>query len=195
MNILASYFEPFEERKVNQSKGLVRQLQSVTEQVLSVVELPVEWESCFMPLQKELSKIKERTLVLSFGEASRENLNFECIALNKKHSKAPDNKGVVCKNQKILKGGELALMSDWNIEKLDNLFQEKLLPIEMSYSAGTYVCNEVFYKSLRAQTQRVSAAFIHCPIDSQQVSLTKQAESIELVLQFLKENPDVCFRN
>lgn len=195
MRIIATGFEPFENRKLNQSSELVRQLHLQSQFSIETLVLPVEWEACFEPLDSKLNALKEPALVLCFGEASRSVLNFECVGLNRRHSKSPDNMGKFKCNEPIISSGPLALETSWDLARLQSSYLETQTSLELSFSAGTYICNEVLYRCLNYKGAPIAPAFIHCPIETHSLSLTKQVQSIELMIQFLKENPDVCFRS
>ena len=99
--------------------------------------------------------------------ADRTKICFEKIALNWQQSKNSDEAGYQPSGGPIIQNKELALMSPFSIEEaLNHLSQSDLnstsWPMQTSFSAGTYVCNDLYYRQLQAYPG-LNSVFIHIP--------------------------------
>jgi len=70
------------------------------------------------------------------------------------------------------------------------------LPIEISFSAGAYVCNDIYFRVLN-EIKNIPAVFIHVPLLPEQLkkqdvrsalSFDLQLETLSGVISFLKQS-------
>ncbi len=173
MKILVTGFEPFGGEKVNPSGKLLQLLKrsKIGAQVRTEI-LPVSYSKSIDRL-KEIYSQETFDFVLHIGQAGgRSSINLERIALNLKNSKHPDNDGVVCKDEKIVEDGQLACITKTNVEKLAEKLTKKKIPTDVSYHAGLYICNEVYYYSLYSSETKGNpkeVLFVHIPYLPEQV--------------------------
>ena len=151
--ILITYFESFNDRKINISKEVVTKIGKEYD----IVEVPVSFARSF---QKIENIIKEYDYVILTGEAiTRKEVTIEYVALNLKHANIKDNDGKVIINEKI--GNKEAYISNVDIIKLTETTEAKL-----SLSAGSFVCNYLYYKTLEKINNEkldTKCVFIHFP--------------------------------
>ena len=148
MRFLLTGFAPFGGSRINPSYEAVRRLpETLGEHRIFRAELPVVYGQCGEVLAELIERVQP-DCVLCFGQAAgREGISLESTAVNVKAASAPDNAG--------------ALLKDAG------------LPTKISYSAGTYVCNDLFYNMLRYAEEnepRLMCGFIHLPVDESQLS-------------------------
>lgn len=162
--ILITGFEPFSEFQVNPSKMIVERLQEElgSENNLKIESsiLPVEYSAVDEWIEKQ--DFSRFDFVFHFGLASgRNKISLERVALNWMESKIPDNAGVHMRGQRIADTAADALLSPFHLsETAIRLNQKYKENIEVSFSAGAYLCNFVYYKS----RQKIdSSLFIHLP--------------------------------
>ena len=168
MNLLVTGFEPFDGREVNQSSLIGRKLAEAVG--AEYLELPVTFKDCFLKVENWLKKNKqssERTLVFSLGEAPIGDVRMEHVALNKAHAPGrEDNEGEMPVDQTLSEGRELAQPSEYSPTQVLDFFQTKGLDFSVSYSAGQYVCNCLFWRLLETQeTLGSRAVFFHVPVE------------------------------
>lgn len=167
MNLLVTGFEPFESREINQSSLIGRELADAVG--ADYLELPVTFKDCFLMVEKWLKNNKqssEKTLVFSLGEAPIGDVRMEHVALNKAHAPGRgDNQGEMPLDQALSEGRELALQSDYSPAQVLDFFQAKGLEFSVSYSAGQYVCNCLFWRLLESQKDLgTRSVFFHVPV-------------------------------
>ena len=158
--ILVSGFKPFLKEKINPSELLVEKLK-VKYQDLKTVILPVEFDGAFLELQKQIEQVNPK-FVIMFGQAGgRPHVCLEKIALNWNQTKSPDEAKFVPQTGRI-GDGELALMSTFQVDDLSAFLADRHLKSETSYSAGTYVCNNLYFKVLK-NYPLIHSIFVHVP--------------------------------
>ena len=115
--------------------------------------------------------------VLCLGEATRRPaISIERVAVNLLDFRIPDNAGAQITDQPIREDGPAAYFSTLPVRALLNALHGSKLPAELSLTAGSYLCNQIFYTlmhALAAQGSKVTAGFIHLP------ALPEQAAKME----------------
>jgi pyroglutamyl-peptidase len=95
--------------------------------------------------------------------AGRKNICLEKIALNWRQSTQPDEAGYIPETTFIENGRELATMTKFPVDVVAQQLKQQGHPIEISFSAGTYVCNDLYFKTL-TEFPNVKSVFIHVPL-------------------------------
>lgn len=163
MKILLTGFETFGSHPTNPTIALVKELQKRRTEEIEILILNVGYD---LDGKRVISKIQEThpDLVLSFGLAGgRSKVCFEAVALNVRNSIVPDNQGILCKHQKIGTGA-LAYESNICYTKLEEKLSRS--DFSISYHAGTFICNDVYYQELEYINQNhlnILCGFIHIP--------------------------------
>lgn len=195
MKILITGFEPFNGSEVNPSHQLLLRLGKVIIPGVSLVTalLPVVHKSASAALR---SSLESHTLdsVICLGQASgRSEISIEKVAINLLNFSIPDNEGIIIKDKKIYDDGPDAYFSTLPVNELVDHLTNLKIPIEISYSAGTYLCNQVFYTlmhNLDKTGSKIPAGFIHLPALPEQAALMTKpmpSMSIETMFTALKE--------
>ena len=127
-------------------------------------ELPVSYIDSQNVLLHKIEKIKPN-IVVSLGlAAGRKTISLETQAINLMDSQFPDNNGVIFERRKISENFIDTLKTSYDLQKIKDDLIEKYSFISISNSAGTYVCNTVYYLSLLNQDKnKYKAIFIHFP--------------------------------
>lgn len=108
-------------------------------------------------------------LVVSLGLAGgRSALSLERVAINANDARIPDNRGAQPVDTPVVADGPAAYFSSLPIKAMLAALRREGIPAEVSQSAGTFVCNHVFYGLMHAiQRGRTGAStrggFIHVP--------------------------------
>lgn len=170
--VLVTGFDPFGGENINPSWELVKKLDMKTEDIeLYRLELPTVFYKSNEILYKKIEEI-DPDLIIACGQAGgRAKISLEFVAINHINTRMPDNDG---KNyrQKIYEDGEDGYFSNLPIYAIEKNLKEKNLPVQVSYSAGTYVCNNVLYSLLyyrKKYDKNYLAGFVHLPYLAEQV--------------------------
>lgn len=108
-------------------------------------------------------------LVVCVGQAGgRHGLSLERVAVNLVHAHIPDNAGAQPQDVPVMVGAPAAYFSTLPVTAMLEALQAAGLPAELSYSAGPFVCNHVFYGLMHTLATRpglngVRGGFIHVP--------------------------------
>lgn len=166
MKLLLTAFEPFGGAKLNQSKEI---LEASKHTNIERLLLPVEFEGAYLKL-KAYVEARAITHIIALGEGPNPILHLEHLALNIQHARIPDNVGFHPQQQSVVLSGPLSIKTRFPINTVSKLLADKKIPFVHSYHAGTYVCNDLYFRML-LQMPNVSSLFIHVPNQNQHFSL------------------------
>jgi len=165
--VLLAGFEPFGGATRNPSQDVVHALDGTLladGRVLHGVVLPVRFGASSVALSAAIERTRP-CLVLALGlAASRSDIAIERVALNLCDAAIPDNAGLQPCDTPAVEGGPAALFATLPVKAMLAALHAAGVPGTLSLSAGSYVCNEVFYRLLHASgAARVPAGFMHLP--------------------------------
>jgi pyroglutamyl-peptidase len=167
LKVLVTGFEPFNNAKLNPSEQLALALKTDDvpgAQILTKV-LPVVYGEAADQL---LALVEEHKpdVVLCFGLAEgRTGINPERFAVNMDDASIADNAGHLRTDQRIDPAGPTAFESTLPIKELVAAIRSEGIPASVSLTAGTFVCNHIFYELQRALAgTNVQSGFIHVPL-------------------------------
>jgi pyroglutamyl-peptidase len=165
--ILLAGFEPFAGEASNPSWEAVRTLHGRRLAGHRVVarRLPVVFGNSLELLLGTLREL-DPVLVVCVGLAGgRGAVSFERVAINIDDARIPDNAGAVPVDTPVVAGGPAAYFSTLPIKAMGAAVRAAGIPAEVSQTAGTYVCNHVFYGLMHALhgQSRTRAGFVHVP--------------------------------
>lgn len=203
--ILLTGFEPFGGETINPAWEIVRALQGEHIAGAEVVAhcLPCVFGESLQSLQAALSQ-HAPVLVLALGQASgRTALSLERVAINIDDARIADNAGCQPIDEPVLPQGPAAYFSTLPIKTMVAGLRAAGHPAEVSQTAGTFVCNHVFYGlQHQLRDQPVRSGFMHVPLLPEQacraapqpsMSLASMVAGVRLALQ-LAMNTDSDLR-
>lgn len=187
--ILVSGFKPFLKEKINPSELLVEKLK-VKYQDLKTVVLPVEFDRAFVELQKQIEQTKPKFIIM-FGQAGgRPNVCLEKIALNWNQTKSFDEAGRKPEVGRI-GDGELALMSTFPVEDCAEFLADRKVKVETSFSAGAFVCNNLYFKVLK-NYPLTQSIFVHVPFLPEQGPVNYPKMDFDLMFETASQIVNFC---
>jgi pyroglutamyl-peptidase len=145
--ILLTGFEPFGGEPVNPSWEVARALAGEMMGSLRVesVQLPCVFAQAPQALQTALAQYSPGA-VLCLGQAEgRSEVTPERVAINMLQARIPDNAGAQPQEEPVVPHGPTAYFSGLPLSRIVSQLQECEIPAAISNSAGTFVCNQVFY--------------------------------------------------
>ena len=182
--ILLTGFAPFGGETVNPSWEAVRQLdgEMLEGHRIAARRLPVEFGASLDALQAALRETAP-VLVLCVGQAGgRAQLSLERVAINVDDARIPDNAGAAPVDEPVVADGPAAYFATLPIKAMLAALRGAGIPAEVSQTAGTYVCNHVFYGLLHAlRDTPVRSGFLHIPWAPAQAARTPGAPSVSIV--------------
>jgi len=173
--VLVTGFEPFGGEDVNPSWEICRQLPAAIGRArIERLRVPTQFRRAIQAVAAEIERL-EPALVILLGQAGgRAPISVERVAINVDDARIPDNAGAQPVDEPVAPGGPAAYFATVPVKAMAAAIREAGVPAEVSNSAGTFVCNHLFYVVLHflaVSGRPARAGFIHVPwLDSQAVA-------------------------
>lgn len=171
--VLLTGFEPFDGAAINPSWEAVRRLDGWSGDGFIVVarELPCVFGDAAEALRGFVDALRP-DLVIAVGQAGgRPEISVERIAINVDDARIPDNAGRQPVDLPIVADGPAAWFTTLPIKAIVAAIRARGITAGVSQTAGTFVCNHVFYALMHhLRGQAVKAGFIHVPFLPEQAA-------------------------
>ncbi|UHQ21751.1 pyroglutamyl-peptidase I [Lysobacter sp. 5GHs7-4] len=181
--VLLTGFAPFGGEDSNPAWEAVQRLAGKSIRGHRVVTrcLPVAFGASLQALRQAIAD-SEPALVLCIGQAGgRAQLSLERIAINVDDARIPDNEGARPIDEPVIADGPAAYFSGLPIKAMLAALRAAGIPAEVSQTAGTYVCNHVFYGLMHAlRDGPVRGGFVHIPYSPDQAARHPGAPSLSV---------------
>lgn len=169
--LLLTFFGPFPGVPVNPTVALAEGAQRLLSQMrpdLNVItrELPVSYDGSSTALRAALQEVQPDALISLGVAVGRDVVSLEQVAINLDSAGIEDNDGDRRCDEPIAPGGQEAYFSSLPVRVSFERLRAAGEPVEISYTAGTYVCNHVFYEGQRISRElglSIPAGFVHVP--------------------------------
>lgn len=164
--ILVTGFEAFDKSALNPSAEIVKTLKG--DDLVTAI-LPVVFGQASSKLKRIIDLHKPRA-VLCLGQAEgRSAMTPERIAINLGDARIADNAGNHPLAQRIIADGPDGHFSTLPIEKMVASMKAAGIPASISLSAGTFVCNHIFYVLQDyLKDSSIKSGFMHVPLMDEQ---------------------------
>lgn len=171
--ILVTGFDPFGGEKINPALEVIKLLpKEINGNKIEVIEIPTVYKKSIEKIEKAIKNFNP-DFILSIGQAGgRTDISIERVAINIDDFRIKDNEGNQPIDEKIFSDGENAYFSTLPIKAIKKKILEKKIPVSISNTAGTFVCNHVFYGVrylLEKKYSEKKSGFIHIPYLPEQV--------------------------
>jgi len=159
--VLLCGFEPFNGFPVNSSWEAVKDLdgKKIHGRRVFSRRLPVSYVRAGRTLGRALAEARPE-IALAFGVHGGREVRLERVAVNADHEKRPDNDGKRRWDRPILPGRPVAVTASLPLDRIEKRLNKRGLPAKVSFHAGTYLCNHVFFLLMQ---KGIQAGFIHVP--------------------------------
>jgi len=184
--ILITGFGPFLKHKINPSGTVAQALSGgktygfrIRGQVLDV-----SYDAC-TDFVNSLNKRTEFKAIIMLGlRANRVRIGLERIAINLEDSKHKDQSGKIANSISIDPEGPDGIFSTLPLKKIATELKSHGFNCEISNTAGTYVCNALFYRVMRLCVRSgVPAGFIHLPSVGTKWSQKELVQAVRLAVE------------
>ncbi len=180
--VLLTGFDPFGGETINPSWQAAAALDGtqIAGHRITARLLPVEFGASLAALRAAIAKLSP-ALVLCVGQAGgRAQLSIERVAINVDDARIPDNANCTPIDTPIVPGGPAAYFATLPIKAILADLHAAGIPAEISQTAGTYVCNHVFYGLMHALSKdpHIRGGFVHIPYAPEQVAHHPGAPSL-----------------
>ncbi|MHA1779219.1 MAG: pyroglutamyl-peptidase I [Candidatus Heimdallarchaeaceae archaeon] len=184
--ILLTGFEPFGGSKVNPSLEVAKTLNDKEIDGFKIIgkTIPLVFDEIKSTIENLIQEYAP-SAVISVGQSGRGVISLERVAINLADAKIAYNCGTKPFDQVLEVKGPVAYFTTLSVRAIISKLHEAGIPAEISYSAGTYGCNQLFYHLMHYVSKRsldIPAGFIHVPPLPQQVVEKRSAPSMCLDL-------------
>lgn len=185
--ILVTGFAPFGGANVNPSWEAVKALpEHIGDFCLVKLELPVVFgEAARIAVAR--AEAEGADAVLCLGQAAgRAEVTPEYVGINLRSGEKSDNAGNCFREAPIVPEGPAAYFSTLPVMAMTEAIAGAGISAQVSYSAGTYVCNDVFYGLLHHfRNSQVRVGFIHVPLLPEQTRAGEPSLPLETDIRAL----------
>ncbi|GAB3136252.1 pyroglutamyl-peptidase I [Amycolatopsis stemonae] len=175
--VLVTGFAPFGGESVNPSWQAVSLLGTRRDDV-AAVELPCEFAAS-LPALRAAVVTHRPSLVVCVGQAGgRLEVTPERVAINLVDARIPDNAGAQPVDVPVVADGPAAYFTTLPVKACVAAIRASGVPASVSHTAGTYVCNQVFYglmHLLATEFPAMRGGFVHVPFSPEQVASSGKA--------------------
>lgn len=171
--VLLTGFEPFGGEAVNPSEQVLHALHGwhpAPGARLATQRLPCVFGDAIAVLREAVARERPEVVIALGQAASRDEVCVERVAINVDDARIPDNAGRQPVDLPVVPGGPAAYFSSLPVKAIVAALQAAGLPAAVSQTAGTFVCNHVFYGLAHQITQEIAqgarpmrGGFIHLP--------------------------------
>ena len=174
MKIILTGFEPFNGSTINPSAKVVDRFSEGAFPDHTIIRkvLPVDSELAGGWLKNSIIDLQPDIIIL-LGEASlRAVVSIEKVAINWMDYRIADNTGNQVVDKPVIENGPDAYFSTLPVNLIFEQVKAAGIPMEISLSAGAFLCNQVFYTGLyysQLLEKKSMCGFIHLPPLPEQV--------------------------
>lgn len=184
MKALVTGFDAFGGDEVNPSSLAVGRLKKRLGKVaVQAAELPTSFARSTEALRMAIAKAKP-DIVLCVGQAGgRSELCLERVAINVQDARIRDNDGKQPIDKPVVAGGPSAHFTTLPIKACVAAMRQAGLPAAVSNTAGTFVCNHIFYALMdmaAAHPTPLRGGFLHIPYVPEQAARLGGAPSMSV---------------
>lgn len=171
--VLITGFSPFGGNETNPSEKAVRALPDIENAMISKLYLPVVWSSAAQALEREISIFSPDVVIMTGLAGGSDRIRLERVAINLRGALRdndglyPDGSDIPCETE-CVPCGDAAYFSTFDFRNIYDAIKKAGLSVSYSFSAGTYLCNDILYHALyknRKEERNMRAGFIHLPYE------------------------------
>ena len=188
--VLLTGFEPFGGDASNPSGGAVRRVAErwTGPEVLITDVLPVTFTGAAQRLRGLISEHAPDVVIAAGLAGNRVSISVERVAVNLADARIPDNDGAQPVDQPSVEGAPTARFATLPVKAIVRDLLAAGIPAEVSHTAGTFVCNHVFFAALDEASAHpdLRAGFIHVPWDAEHAPMTAPYLELDDIVRALE---------
>ena len=170
MKVLVTGFDPFGEESINPAYEAVKMLpDEIAGAQIIKREIPTSFTRGTAEVVRQI-ELCQPDLVLNVGQAGgAAGLRVERVAINLADARIPDNDGAQPVDEPLVQDSAPAYFAKLPVKAMVRGVQAKGYPCQLSYTAGTYVCNAVMYTVLHTvqSDPHITGGLCACAVCSQ----------------------------
>lgn len=184
MSILLTGFDPFDGAGVNPSwEAVSRVPDEICRRKVHRLQLPTIYGQAADRLMREIRRLQPELVICCGAAGGRQAVTPELVAINYRCARIADNAGQLYAGDPIDPDGPAAYMTSLPVHAMIGQMKDAGIPAALSFSAGAYVCNDVYYALLAGQSAHgYRGLFIHVP-GAEAVDADTAARALTLCMQ------------
>jgi pyroglutamyl-peptidase len=185
--VLLTGFEPFGGETQNPSWEAVRLLEGerIDGHGLRARLMPCVFGKAIARLEAEIEALSPSAIICVGQAGGRAEISLERVAVNLDDACIPDNDGAQPLDRPVIAGGPAAYFASLPVKAILRDLIEAGVPAGLSHTAGSFVCNHIFYgacHAVRMSRRKMRVGFIHVPFSPAQVARNPGSPSIAVPL-------------
>ncbi|AEX24765.1 pyroglutamyl-peptidase I [Vibrio sp. EJY3] len=188
--VLITGFEPFGGDAINPALEAIKRLEgeAIDDGFIVTCHVPVTRYDSINTVIEAIEQHQPDCVITVGQAAGRAAITPERVAINVDDFRIPDNQGHQPIDEPIIADGPDAYFTTLPLKRVVQTLQQQGIPCQVSNSAGTFVCNHLFYglqHYLRDKPLR--HGFVHIPLLPEQNTLGNQPTmSLDTIVEALR---------
>ena len=191
MKVLFTGFDPFGGATINPAYEAIKLLpDTIAGAEIIKVEIPTVFRKGAEAMIAAVEEHKPDYVICVGQAGGRATVTPEFVGINYQDARIPDNEGRQPCGEIIKEDGATAYFTKLPVKAMVQNMRDAGIPASISYTAGTYVCNDVMYHLLYCIEKKwpnIIGGFIHVPYASSQV-VNMAATTPSLSLQMISDS-------
>ncbi|PGV59415.1 pyroglutamyl-peptidase I [Bacillus thuringiensis] len=195
--VLLTGFDPFGGESINPAWEVAKSLHEKTIGEYKIIskQVPTVFQKSISVLKEYIEELNPEMIICIGQAGGRPDITIERIAINIDDARIADNEGNQPVDVPVVEEGAIAYWSMLPMKAIVKRLQEEGIPASVSQTAGTFVCNHLFYglmHELEKHDKKIKGGFIHIPFLPEQasnypgqpsMSLSTISKGIELAIE------------
>ncbi|MCY8203067.1 pyroglutamyl-peptidase I [Bacillus sp. N12A5] len=190
--VLITGFDPFDKETVNPSWEAAKRMNGfeTDDAIIIAVQIPTVFRTALDTLRQAIQEHQPDIVICAGQAGGRMQITPERVAVNLADARIPDNEGQQPIDEEISPEGPAAYWTGLPVKRMTEKMKENGIPAAVSYTAGTFVCNYLFYglmDHISRTAPNIRGGFIHIPyIPEQTIDKTAPSLSLDTIVQALR---------
>ncbi|MDM5194226.1 pyroglutamyl-peptidase I [Bacillus hominis] len=199
--VLLTGFDPFGGESINPAWEVAKSLHEKTIGEYKIIskQVPTVFHKSISVLKEYIEELKPEMIICIGQAGGRPDITIERIAINVDDARIADNEGNQPVDVPVVEEGPAAYWSTLPMKAIVKTLREEGIPASISQTAGTFVCNHLFYglmHELEKHDKKIKGGFVHIPFLPEQasnypgqssMSLSTISKGIELAIEVTTE--------
>jgi len=185
--LLVTGFDPFDGQPVNPAREAVMRLpDTVGGYEISKLELPTVFGLAAETVLQVADELRPHAILCVGQAGGRGAVTPEVVAINLREATIPDNAGNIPVNTPVMENAPAAYFATLPVRDMVQAVKERGIPCALSYTAGTFVCNDLLYTLLHHYRDTdVKVGFVHIPYLPEQAGEGVPSMELDTVVEAL----------
>ena len=187
--VLLTGFEPFSDLAINESSEIVDIISNVELENIEIITKILSVDQRGTTESLDILKNTKFDAVLHLGlSRNSEKIRLERYANNLISMTFPDNSGRLIKNSKIIENAPERIETTVSIHNFDEEFEHES-DVEWSGNAGSYVCNETYFRTLSKFSHSTAPILFILLPKMINIPLSRQSEIVSRSIRLMVTRP------